>query len=52
MLTDIEIFTPGRLLIVGDHSDWAGGYGKQPTHAVLTGINQGIYAIANKSDYF
>lgn len=53
----IRLFVPGRLCLFGEHSDWAGMYrltnatlakGK----AIVTGVEQGIYATAEKSDKF
>ena len=53
----IDIFVPGRLCIIGEHSDWAGLYKTInseifPGHAIVTGIEQGIYAKAVRSDDF
>lgn len=55
MERQIELFVPGRLCLFGEHTDWAGYYrmingdisvGK----AIVTGIDQGIYARAKKCD--
>lgn len=55
MEKQIELFVPGRLCLFGEHTDWAGYHrminsdvteGK----AIVTGIDQGIYARAKKSD--
>ena len=53
----IELFVPGRLCLFGEHSDWAGvNRGMNANivegRAIVTGINQGIYATAEKSDQF
>lgn len=53
----IEIFVPGRLCLFGEHSDWAGKYRAMnskivPGVALVTGIEQGIYAIVEKSTTF
>jgi len=53
----IELFVPGRLCILGEHSDWAGAYrlanGTIPQGmAIVSGIEQGIHAWAEKSDEF
>ncbi len=53
----IELFVPGRLCLFGEHSDWAGRYMEQNPDvlsgkAIVTGINLGIYAKAEKSEYF
>ncbi len=52
-----EIFVPGRLCMFGEHSDWAGKYRTMnadivPGAAIVTGTNQGITAIVEKSDKF
>lgn len=51
----IELFVPGRLCLLGEHSDWAGRYrtinADVPVgQAIVTGIDQGIYARAKKND--
>lgn len=53
----IELFVPGRLCLFGEHSDWAGTARTMNSEivtgcAVVTGIEQGIYATAEKSDEF
>lgn len=53
----IELFVPGRLCLIGEHSDWAGLHrviNSQivPGQAIVTGIEQGIYATAEKHDKF
>lgn len=53
----ISLFVPGRLCLFGEHSDWAGMYKTinakiVPGEAVVTGIEQGIYATAEKADTF
>lgn len=53
----IELFVPGRLCLFGEHTDWAGKYRAMnseivPGAALVTGIEQGIYAIAEKSKTF
>lgn len=53
----MELFVPGRLLLVGDHSDWVGQFKKndptvKDTHAIICGLNQGIYATVEKSEDF
>lgn len=52
-----EIFVPGRLCLFGEHSDWAGKYRTMnaeivPGAAIVTGTEQGITAIVEKSDKF
>lgn len=52
-----EIFVPGRLCLFGEHSDWAGKYRTmnadiEPGAAIVTGTEQGITAVIEKSDKF
>ena len=54
---EIELFVPGRLCIMGEHSDWAGKYRNinnkiEKGYAIVTGIEEGIYATAKISDKF
>ena len=57
MNKQIRIFVPGRLCLFGEHSDWAGMYRtinselKQGA-AIVSGTEQGIYAIAEKANKF
>ena len=51
----VELFVPGRLCIMGEHSDWAGRYRNvnnkiEKGYAIVTGIEEGIYATATVSD--
>lgn len=53
----MKLFVPGRLCLFGEHSDWAGHYRTmnadiQPGAAIVTGIEQGIYAEVEKSSIF
>lgn len=53
----IELFVPGRLCLLGEHSDWAGinrmmNASIVPGYAIVTGIDQGIYATVSKSENF
>ena len=52
----IRIFVPGRLCLFGEHTDWAGHYRTMnadihPGAAIVTGIEQGIYAEVEKSSF-
>ena len=52
-----ELFVPGRLCLFGEHSDWAGKYRTMnadivPGAALVTGIEQGIFATVEKSSDF
>jgi UTP-glucose-1-phosphate uridylyltransferase/mevalonate kinase len=45
----VNIFVPGRICLLGEHSDWAGGYRRinaeiEKGYAIICGTNQGIYA--------
>lgn len=53
----IKIFVPGRLCLFGEHTDWAGHYRTMNADveigaAIVTGIEQGIYAEVEKSNIF
>ena len=53
----IELFVPGRLCLLGEHSDWAGLHRVMnsaviPGQAIVTGIEQGIYAEVEKDEKF
>lgn len=53
----LNIFVPGRLCLFGEHSDWAGAQRTfnadiVPGEAIVTGIEQGIYANVRKHDKF
>jgi UTP-glucose-1-phosphate uridylyltransferase/mevalonate kinase len=48
-VTSLKLFVPGRICLLGEHSDWAGGYRRinseiERGYALITGTNQGIYA--------
>lgn len=52
---EVELFVPGRLCIMGEHSDWAGRFRDinskiEKGYAIVTGIEEGIYARATTSD--
>ncbi len=56
-MDSLELFVPGRLCILGEHSDWAGTNRMMnaeivPGEAIVTGIEQGIYADVKKDDKF
>ena len=53
----MKLFVPGRLCLFGEHTDWAGHYRTmnadiKPGAAIVTGIEQGIYAEVEKSAKF
>lgn len=48
MVNEVEIFIPGRLCILGEHSDWASKYRKENKdiergYTIVAGLNLGIY---------
>ena len=53
----LQLFVPGRLCLIGEHSDWAGLHRMInskiiPGQAIVTGIEQGIYADVTKDTDF
>ena len=53
----LKLFVPGRLCLFGEHSDWASLHRVMnasiiPGHAIVTGVEQGIYATVTMSDKF
>lgn len=47
----MKLFVPGRICLLGEHSDWAGGYRRINAevargYAIIVGTNQGLYADA------
>lgn len=57
MSEKIELFVPGRLCLFGEHSDWAGLHRNInsaiiPGEAIVTGIEEGIYATVEAADKF
>jgi UTP-glucose-1-phosphate uridylyltransferase/mevalonate kinase len=45
----MKIFVPGRICLMGEHSDWAGGYRRtnaqiEQGYTLITGTDQGIFA--------
>ncbi|WP_462410635.1 mevalonate kinase family protein [Neobacillus sp. Marseille-QA0830] len=51
----IDVFMPGRLCILGEHSDWASSYQTENPKisdgaALVLGLNKGIYLKARKSN--
>ena len=56
-MESLELFVPGRLCLIGEHSDWAGinrmmNASIVPGCAIVTGIEQGIYATVTKAERF
>lgn len=53
----MNLFVSGRLCLFGEHSDWAGYFTRTnsdlaPGAAIVSGIEQGIYAYVEKSENF
>lgn len=53
----VKVFVPGRLCILGEHSDWAASYRTvnpniEKGYAVVAGLDLGVYLTAKKSDRF
>lgn len=49
----MKLFVPGRLLLLGDHSDWAGKFNRGiGSHCVIALLDKGIYAKIKKSNTF
>ncbi len=53
MIKEIELFVPGRLCLLGEHSDWAGGHRRQNPEigkgfTIVAPTNQGTYAKVRK----
>lgn len=51
----VDVFTPGRVCLFGEHSDWAGAYRRfnsaiPPGEVIIAGTNQGLRARARASD--
>eukprot|EP00906_Rhabdomonas_costata_P010794 RCo015173 len=45
----IELFVPGRICLIGEHSDWAGHYRRfnasvEKGYCIVAGTNQGLFA--------
>ncbi len=54
---ELKLFVPGRLCLFGEHSDWASIHRLMnssiaPGKAIVTGVEQGIYATVTESDLF
>jgi len=46
----IELFVPGRLCLFGEHSDWAGGLGRDSGYCLVIGTDQGLRATVRPSE--
>lgn len=57
MSNKVEVFVPGRLCILGEHSDWAAGYrikecNVEKGYALVAGLNLGVYLRGYKNEGF
>ena len=48
----IEVLSPGRLCLFGEHSDWAAEYGIHRGHCIVVGTDQSIRADVRLSEDF
>ncbi len=48
----LSIFTPGRLCLFGEHSDWAAQYGLHSGLCLVIGTDQGLWGTARAADNF
>ena len=49
----MHVFIPGRLLLIGDHSDWVGSFNRGiDTVCIEILLSKGIHASISKSDKF
>jgi galactokinase len=49
---NVSLFVPGRLCLFGEHSDWAAEYGLHKGYCLVVGTDQGLSAVASRSDEF
>jgi galactokinase len=54
-VTEAELFVPGRLCLLGEHSDWAGRYRAShprlaPGYCLVAGTEQGLRGVARAAD--
>jgi galactokinase len=48
----VQVSSPGRLCLFGEHSDWAAEYGIHPGHCIVVGTDQAMKAVVRPSDAF
>lgn len=48
----VDLFVPGRLCLLGEHSDWAAEYGLHSGYCLVVGTDQGLQAEADASGRF
>jgi hypothetical protein len=48
----VEVFSPGRICLFGEHSDWAAEYGIHPGHCIVVGTDQCIKALVRPYEGF
>jgi len=49
---NVDLFVPGRICLLGEHSDWAAEYGLNAGYCLVTGTDQGLQAEADGSSRF
>lgn len=49
---DLPLFVPGRLCLIGEHSDWAAEMGLHPGFCLVIGTDQGLSASARLDSRF
>ena len=52
----MKLFVPGRICLLGEHSDWAGGYRRinadiEKGYSLITGTDQGIHAEVSRASH-
>jgi len=50
MTIRVRHFVPGRLCLLGEHSDWAAEFGRHPGYCLVVGTDQGLSAVAEPAD--
>jgi galactokinase len=47
-----QLFVSGRVCLLGEHSDWAAGFGLHPGYCIVVGTDQGLVATARQTADF
>ncbi len=47
-----QLFVSGRVCLLGEHSDWAAGFGLHPGYCLVVGTDQGLAATARQTPDF
>ncbi len=48
----VQVCSPGRLCLFGEHSDWAAEYGIHRGHCIVVGTDQAMKAVVRRNDAF